>query len=149
MCRVNGCPLLWIFPCLALGAEHPQPADQAGCGLNASRLENTLTVPFTGCYVENVSSEPVVFIHTNGLKCQMRFQTDSYSLQLLYEDQLGETQVATVTCHPGRESTPGPIPRSGIPPGTPASRCRTPPPPHTPPRAQRERSMTHDVVQTE
>ncbi|XP_019719016.1 zona pellucida sperm-binding protein 4-like isoform X2 [Hippocampus comes] len=98
-----------------LSAEHPQPADHAGCGLNASRLENILTVPFTGCHVEN---------------------TDSYSLQLLYEDELGETRVTTVMCHTGRESTPGPIPRSGIPPGTPASRCRTPPPPHTPPRAQ-------------
>lgn len=102
MCRVNGCPLLWIFPCLALGAEHRQPADQAGCGLNASRLENTLTVPFTGCYVENVSSEPVVFIHTNGLKCQNAFPD-------------GQLQPATVVRGPARRD---PSRHGDVPPGS-------------------------------
>uniref|UniRef100_A0A3Q2Z262 Zona pellucida sperm-binding protein 4-like n=1 Tax=Hippocampus comes TaxID=109280 RepID=A0A3Q2Z262_HIPCM len=57
-------------------------------------------------------------------KNSFSINTDSYSLQLLYEDELGETRVTTVMCHTGRESTPGPIPRSGIPPGTPASRCQ-------------------------
>ncbi|XP_061124070.1 zona pellucida sperm-binding protein 1-like isoform X2 [Syngnathus typhle] len=36
------------------------------------------------------------------------------------------------------DSTPSPLPRSGVTPRAPASRCRTPPPLQTPPRAQRE-----------
>ncbi|XP_061615920.1 zona pellucida sperm-binding protein 4-like [Phyllopteryx taeniolatus] len=95
-----------------LGSEDTS-ADHTQCGLNVSRFENTLTVPFTGCHVET----------TNG-----------YSLQLLYEDEFGEARVATVSCRP--ESAPGLQSRAGVPPGTPASRCRTPPPPQTPPRAQ-------------
>ncbi|XP_077362820.1 zona pellucida sperm-binding protein 1-like [Festucalex cinctus] len=96
---------------LPAGTENPRPVRHAQCGLDVSRGDNTLTIPFTGCHVGD---------------------TDSYSLQLMYEDELGEARVATVTCHPGPESTPGPLPRASAP----ASKCRTPPPPQAPPRAQ-------------
>ncbi|XP_037119168.1 zona pellucida sperm-binding protein 1-like [Syngnathus acus] len=39
-------------------------------------------------------------------------------------------------CKSATDSTPSPLPRSGDPPRAPASRCRTPPPLQTPPRAQ-------------
>ncbi|XP_057683157.1 zona pellucida sperm-binding protein 1-like [Corythoichthys intestinalis] len=90
------------------GSQNHQSNSQ--CGLNVTHLENTLTVPFTGCYEED---------------------TDRYSLQLLYKDDFDEDRVATVTCHQNLESTPGPLPRAGAP----ASKCRTPPPPQTPPKA--------------
>ncbi|XP_077404965.1 zona pellucida sperm-binding protein 1-like [Vanacampus margaritifer] len=96
---------------LSVGTENPRPVAHDQCGLNVTRLDDTLTVPFTGCRAGD---------------------SDNYGLQLRYEDELGEAQVATVTCHPGPESTPGPSHGAGAR----ASRCRTPPPPQAPPRAQ-------------
>ncbi|XP_054620662.1 zona pellucida sperm-binding protein 4-like [Dunckerocampus dactyliophorus] len=100
---------------LSLGSKDLRPANpaQKACGLNVTRLQNTLTVPYTGCNVEN---------------------TNNYSLQLMYVDELGQAQVATVTCDPSPSSNPDLIPRSGVKP-TSASKCRTPPP-MTVPKAQ-------------
>ncbi|XP_061670199.1 zona pellucida sperm-binding protein 1-like isoform X2 [Syngnathoides biaculeatus] len=98
-----------------LGSEDQRSVDHAQCGLNVSRFEDTLTVPFIGCHMEI---------------------TNSYSLQLSYKDELGEARVAAVSCRPGPESASGLQLRAGVPPGAPASRCRTPPPVRTPPRAE-------------
>nr|XP_057903906.1 zona pellucida sperm-binding protein 4-like isoform X2 [Doryrhamphus excisus] len=79
---------------------------QKTCGLNVTRLQSGVTVPYTGCYVE---------------------KTNSYRLQLKYVDQLGRARVAEVACDPGSSSGSDLTPRSGAEPGS-ASRCRTPPP---------------------
>ncbi|XP_061787315.1 zona pellucida sperm-binding protein 4-like [Nerophis lumbriciformis] len=91
-----------------LGSKDLQPVNpaQETCGVNVTNLQNTLTVPYTGCYVET---------------------TNSYSLQLLYVDKLGQAQVATVACDPSLTSDRVLMPRSGVEP-TSASKCRTPPP---------------------
>ncbi|KAK1880463.1 Zona pellucida sperm-binding protein 1 [Dissostichus eleginoides] len=47
------------------------------CGYKVNAFQKTLTVPFTGCNVKH---------------------TDGYSLQLLYDDELGSTQVTTAFC---------------------------------------------------
>ncbi|XP_033950414.1 uncharacterized protein [Pseudochaenichthys georgianus] len=47
------------------------------CGYKVNAFQKTLTVPFTGCNVKH---------------------TDGYSLQLLYADEFGNTQVTTAFC---------------------------------------------------
>ncbi|XP_010789765.1 zona pellucida sperm-binding protein 4-like [Notothenia coriiceps] len=47
------------------------------CGYKVNAFQKTLTVPFTGCNVKH---------------------TDGYSLQLLYVDEFGSTQVTTAIC---------------------------------------------------
>ncbi|XP_071356625.1 zona pellucida sperm-binding protein 4-like [Trachinotus anak] len=61
------------------------------CGYDVNLLENTLTVPFTGCNVKH---------------------TDGYSLQLLYVDEFGQTQVGTASCEESLKFDPGQFPRS-------------------------------------
>ncbi|XP_040909770.1 zona pellucida sperm-binding protein 4-like isoform X2 [Toxotes jaculatrix] len=61
------------------------------CGYDVNPLKNTLTVPFNGCYVKH---------------------NDSYSLQLLYVNELGQTQVATASCEENPEFDPDLSPRS-------------------------------------
>ncbi|XP_039977772.1 zona pellucida sperm-binding protein 4-like [Xiphias gladius] len=61
------------------------------CGYDVNPLENTLTVPFTGCNVKH---------------------SDGYSLQLLYVNELSQTQVATASCEESPKFDPGLFPRS-------------------------------------
>ncbi|XP_068603635.1 zona pellucida sperm-binding protein 1-like [Brachionichthys hirsutus] len=53
----------------------------ASCGYEADFLHHTLSVPFTGCNVK---------------------RTNSYSLQLLYDDEFGQTKVSTASCEEKR-----------------------------------------------
>ncbi|XP_034560250.1 zona pellucida sperm-binding protein 4-like isoform X2 [Notolabrus celidotus] len=78
------------------------------CGYEVNFFTNTLSVPFTGCNVKH---------------------TDSYSLQLLYVDDFGQTQVATVTCEESPKSGSGPFPRTS----GPTKKCNNP---TTPSKAQ-------------
>nr|XP_019957494.1 PREDICTED: zona pellucida sperm-binding protein 4-like [Paralichthys olivaceus] len=64
------------------------------CGYDVNPLGNTLTVPFGGCHVKH------------------SFQTDSYSLQLLYINEFGQTQVAAATCEESLKFGPGLRPRA-------------------------------------
>ncbi|AWP21553.1 putative zona pellucida sperm-binding protein 4-like isoform 2 [Scophthalmus maximus] len=64
------------------------------CGFDVDTFRNTLTVPFGGCHVKH------------------SFQTDSYSLQLLYVNDLGQTQVTTASCETRPKFNPGLLPRS-------------------------------------
>uniref|UniRef100_A0A3B4FQ28 Zona pellucida sperm-binding protein 4-like n=1 Tax=Pundamilia nyererei TaxID=303518 RepID=A0A3B4FQ28_9CICH len=67
------------------------------CGYEVDPLKNTLTVPFNGCNVER--------------------HADSFSLQLLYTDTLGQRRVSTTSCN---KFDPENVPRSGVPqPGLP------------------------------
>ncbi|XP_042362663.1 zona pellucida sperm-binding protein 4-like isoform X2 [Plectropomus leopardus] len=61
------------------------------CGYQLDSFKNTLTVPFTGCNVK----------HSNG-----------YSLQLLFADAFGQTQVATASCEENFNLKSGLFPRS-------------------------------------
>ncbi|XP_023265683.1 zona pellucida sperm-binding protein 4-like [Seriola lalandi dorsalis] len=74
------------------------------CGYEVNPLRNTLTVPFTGCHVKH---------------------TDGYSLQLLYIDELGQTQIATVSCEESLKIDPGLFPRSSDKP-QPKQKCTNP-----------------------
>ncbi|XP_068189786.1 zona pellucida sperm-binding protein 4-like [Antennarius striatus] len=56
------------------------------CGYEVDFSLNTLTVPFTGCNVKHIAN------------CY----TSIYSLQLLYDDEYGETKVATTSCEEKR-----------------------------------------------
>ncbi|XP_032391963.1 uncharacterized protein LOC116702014 [Etheostoma spectabile] len=62
-----------------LGSKKLLPVMDApkSCGYEVDSFNNTLTVPFTGCHVKH---------------------TDHYSLELLYVDEIGQTQVATASC---------------------------------------------------
>ncbi|XP_073340154.1 zona pellucida sperm-binding protein 4-like [Pagrus major] len=62
------------------------------CEYDVNSYENTLTVPFTGCNVKH----------------EANCKANSYSLQLLYVDELGQTKVATTSC----ETRTGPSLRS-------------------------------------
>ncbi|XP_059205155.1 zona pellucida sperm-binding protein 4-like [Centropristis striata] len=83
-----------------LGTKELLPVMEAreSCGYEVDSLRNTLTVPFTGCNVKH---------------------TDGYSLQLLYVDELGQTQVSTASC----KESPSLLPRT--PTGKPKSKCDT------------------------
>ncbi|XP_071381198.1 zona pellucida sperm-binding protein 4-like [Centroberyx affinis] len=48
------------------------------CGYDVNLLSNTVTVPFLGCHVKR--------------------QTDHYTLQLLYVNELGQADIATASC---------------------------------------------------
>ncbi|XP_034748666.1 zona pellucida sperm-binding protein 4-like [Etheostoma cragini] len=92
-----------------LGSKKLLPVMDApkSCGYEVDSFTNTLTVPFTGCNVKH---------------------TDRYSLQLLYVDEIGQTQVATASC----EENPKFGPRFS---GKSKSKCSKPvstPPPSNP-----------------
>uniref|UniRef100_A0A8P4G1V6 Zona pellucida sperm-binding protein 4-like n=1 Tax=Dicentrarchus labrax TaxID=13489 RepID=A0A8P4G1V6_DICLA len=75
----------------------------ASCGYEVNSFKNTLTVPFTGCNVK---------------------LTDSYSLQLLYVDNFGATQVATASCDVKKVKSDGKLfPRGN---GQPTLKCSDP-----------------------
>ncbi|XP_074542254.1 zona pellucida sperm-binding protein 4-like [Halichoeres trimaculatus] len=76
-----------------LGSKELLPITDApeSCGYDVNFFTNILSVPYTGCNVK---------------------QTDSYSLQLLYVDAFGQTQVATATCEESPKSPSGLFPRA-------------------------------------
>ncbi|CAJ1083395.1 zona pellucida sperm-binding protein 4-like isoform X2 [Xyrichtys novacula] len=77
------------------------------CGYEVNFFTNTLSVPYTGCNVKH---------------------TDGYTLQLLYEDAFGQTQVATASCEEGPSSSSGLLPRTST-----GKKCNNP---TTPSKAQ-------------
>ncbi|XP_029370675.1 zona pellucida sperm-binding protein 4-like [Echeneis naucrates] len=95
-----------------LGSKELLPIMDApvSCGYDVNLFKNTLTVPFTGCNVR----------YANG-----------YSLQLLYTDAFGATQVATASCEESLKGDSSLFPRANAKPKV----CpySTTPPPTTPP----------------
>ncbi|XP_035537389.1 zona pellucida sperm-binding protein 4-like isoform X2 [Morone saxatilis] len=104
-----------------LGSKHllSVTTAPASCGYEVNSFKNTLTVPFTGCNVKVVVS------------CK----TDSYSLQLLYVDNFGETRVATASCDVKKVKSDGKLlPRAN---DQPTLKCSEPTTaPTTPSKAQ-------------
>ncbi|KAM6974351.1 zona pellucida sperm-binding protein 4-like [Tautogolabrus adspersus] len=74
------------------------------CGYEVNFFMNTLSVPFTGCNVK---------------------RSDGYSLQLLYVDEFGQTQVTTASCEGSLKSPPGMSPRTSDQ-SKPSKKCSNP-----------------------
>ncbi|XP_054874046.1 zona pellucida sperm-binding protein 4-like [Amphiprion ocellaris] len=88
---------------------------EESCGFDVNPLENTLTVPFSGCNVKQ--------------------HGDGYSLQLLHVDSFDRLQVSTMSCKENKKSDSDLYPRGGRP-----HTCVVPTAPHSepspPPKAQ-------------
>ncbi|XP_074470657.1 zona pellucida sperm-binding protein 4-like [Sebastes fasciatus] len=78
------------------------------CGYEVNSFQDNLTVPFTGCNVKH---------------------TDGYSLQLLYVDDFGQTQVTTASCDESLKFDPDLFPRSSGQPKPTTKQCNKPAPP--------------------
>ncbi|XP_033493670.1 zona pellucida sperm-binding protein 4-like [Epinephelus lanceolatus] len=81
---------------------------QESCGYEVNFFQNTLTVPFTGCNVKH---------------------TDGYSVQLLFANEFGQTQVATASCESPKFDS-GLFPRSSGQPKSPKCKPTPPNPPN-------------------
>nr|XP_046274165.1 zona pellucida sperm-binding protein 4-like [Scatophagus argus] len=100
----------------------------ASCGYEINTLQNTLTIPFTGCKV----------------KFEAKCNTYVYSVRLLYVDEFGETKVSTASCDAKKEKSDlGLFPRSSV---QPTSKCANPTTAPPPSKAQNCAVITGERV---